>query len=235
MPRRKPPLPALLPAPVARPDGARLAEAADQYLRELVLDGPLASGAPVPIEEIALRLGVSRQPVRDAVNRMAADGLLEVIPQVGCRVARPDAGRVADFFRLFAAVEAVVAALAAERCTVQSAEELRSLARAASPAGSEGPSHRRVNRAFYAAIHAIAASHDLTAIAEGLWDRSDFYLRCAFGAFRFGATAERSHREMAEAIIAGDAIGASATMRAHLERIGELTSRQLAEADGSTA
>lgn len=230
MPRPKLSAVSPLPAPSSRFDGERLADAAESYLKELVLDGPLISGSVVPIDDIAKQLGVSRQPVRDAVNRLASDGLLEVLPQVGCRVARPDATRAADFFRLFGSVEGVVAALAAERRQPDSVEELKSLARARGAASNDGATERRLNRSFYTAMHELAASPELTAIAESFWDRSDFYIRCAFGRFQIGQTARRSHSQIADRIAAGDAKGASEAARSHLERVGVITSEKLAVA-----
>jgi hypothetical protein len=88
-----------------------LALAAERYLRGLVLDGPLGPGMLAPLEEIARHLGISRQPVRDAAARLADDGVLEILQQVGCRVPHPTPAVVADFSRLFAATEAVVVRL----------------------------------------------------------------------------------------------------------------------------
>jgi DNA-binding GntR family transcriptional regulator len=126
-------------------------------LRLLVLDGPLRPGVIAPIGEIARRLETSWQPIRDAAARLATDGLLEIVPQVGCRVPFPTPAVVADFFLLFPAAEALVARLGAERRTPDEARAFSNLAQAleiaAAAAGGPAdcdPRYRAINRAFYA-------------------------------------------------------------------------------------
>ncbi|MDP1962654.1 MAG: GntR family transcriptional regulator [Reyranella sp.] len=201
---------------------------AEDYLRGLLLDGPLRPGDAVPIELIARRLGVSRQPVRDAVRRIAADGLVEILPQIGSRVRRPDPHAVADFFRVFAAAEGVVVGLAARRRTKAEAldfqvetRKLLACAHAAGSAESRDPGHRAINRSFYASIHAMARSPFTVTLAEGLWDLSDFYIRAAFGSLYFSKRVQAAHRQMAAAIVAGETSRAEAATRQHLESVGD--------------
>ena len=56
-------------------------------LRELILGGELAPGARLGEVELADRLGVSRTPVREALSRLAAEGIVEIQPNRGARVA----------------------------------------------------------------------------------------------------------------------------------------------------
>jgi DNA-binding GntR family transcriptional regulator len=212
-----------------------LALAAERYLRGLVLDGPLGPGMSVPLEEIARHLGISRQPVRDAAARLAADGLLEILPQVGCRVPHPAPAVVADFFRLFAATEAVVVRLGAERRTPDEAAAFAHLAttleaEAGMAGGPEArdPRYRTINRAFYDAIHAMARSTFVAAAAESLWDRSDFYIGAAFGSLYFTAQVRQSNRAIVATVVAGDGAAAETATRLHLEAVGRRTSNALA-------
>jgi len=111
-------------------------------------------GAIAPIGEIARRLETGRQPIRDAAARLATDGLLEIVPQIGCRVPFPAPAVVADFFLLFAAAEALVARLGAERRTPDEARAFNlaqaleiEAAAAGGPADCD-PRYRAINRAF---------------------------------------------------------------------------------------
>jgi DNA-binding GntR family transcriptional regulator len=236
MPRPRtqaPPGPAL-PAETGAAAGLRLNERAERYLRGLVLDGPLAPGAPVPLEEIARHLGMSRQPLRDAAARLAADALLEIRPQVGCRVAKPAPRAAGDFFRMFAAVAGVTAALAAERRSPDQAAsigaEMRAIARAARARAPGPESHRTLNRRFHLAIHGCAGSPGVAALAESLWDRSDFYLRAAFGRITLTRPVLAAYTEIAARIAAGDTAAAARLMRGHLEELGAKVERALAPA-----
>ena len=74
--------------------------------------------------QLAERLGMSRTPVREALNRLAADGLLQATPQCGVTVPELRLDEIAELYRVREAIESQAARLAAERVT---GEELRSL------------------------------------------------------------------------------------------------------------
>src|SRR5262245_57451401 len=92
-----------------------LSERAYEHVKEMLVTGRANSSEWFPIEDIASRLEMSRQPVMDALRRLSIEGFVEIVPQVGCRPRKPSLQEVQDFFRLFSEGEALIAALAAER------------------------------------------------------------------------------------------------------------------------
>src|SRR4249920_1802129 len=93
----------------------RLHDLAYGYLKELLLGGGLEPGDQISSESVGRVLSISRAPVTDAIRRLTVEGLLEILPQVGCRVVRPVPAEVKDLYELFGATEGVIARLAAER------------------------------------------------------------------------------------------------------------------------
>ena len=93
---------------------ARAHDAYSHLMTEL-LEGELRPGDWLSVVELAARLKCSRVPVMEAVKRLAADGFVAIVPQVGCRVAMPEPHEVLDYFKLFATVEGCVTRFAAER------------------------------------------------------------------------------------------------------------------------
>ena len=82
-----------LPDPVAAPDRLNIASVVDQVyaaIRERITSGSLARGARIHQEDLAEELGVSRTPVREALRRLAAEGLVEMRTNRGARVADID-------------------------------------------------------------------------------------------------------------------------------------------------
>ena len=67
---------------------AQASKNATTMLRDLILAGALAAGSKLGEAELATRLDVSRTPVREALSRLAAEGLVEIVPNRGARVAR---------------------------------------------------------------------------------------------------------------------------------------------------
>ncbi len=185
----------------------RLAEAAYDHLKAKILDGTYAAGASVSVEAVVRALGMSRQPVMEAVKRLAGEGFLEIIPQVGCRVVMPERREIEDFFRVFSATEGLCAELAAARASDAELDELNAVAkrlgikRGMTP---EEQAHRyRIhNREFHGEIHKLAHSHTLHSVARGLWDRSDFFINTAIGTVPFVLRVREAVAEHADILAA---------------------------------
>lgn len=219
------------------PDGGSVtarAEAAYLHLKERLLEGDLTGGDKLSVVELTRALDCSRVPVMEALKRLASDGFVQIVPQVGCRVVTPRAADVRDFFTLFAAVESTIAGFAAARRTAAEVVEFKRLCaeidrltrRAGKPADRD-PAYRRINLMFHGCIHELARSPVTTAIAAGMWDRSDFYIKLAFGSLYFSRAVKDAHLAIRAAVIGGDAAAASRATRDHLERVGAAVAEAL--------
>jgi DNA-binding GntR family transcriptional regulator len=114
--------------PVATLDSRSLADRAHSELRRLILDGDLMLGAPIAEEALAARLGISRTPVREALRRLAEEGLVEAGGRQRARIAAPTDEDIAGIVAVRAALDALAAATCARRRDPQMLEELHSLA-----------------------------------------------------------------------------------------------------------
>ena len=223
------------PRPAAQGNAsARLGERCVVYLRGLLLDGGLDPGDPVSIDGVARAVGVSRQPAMDAVKRLAAEGFITVLPQVGCRVIRPEADHVEDFFALFSASEGLLAKMAAERRTPDESLAFRDSVTLIWKAIDQGgpiqpgdPAHRLLNRRHHAALHTLARSPVVAGISAGMWDRCDFYVRVAFGSVALNEGVRQAHRDICDAIVAGDGLRAERETIAYLWQLGQRVGRCL--------
>ena len=109
-----------LPTPVVRKPAKPRQVIHDQlleHLRDLVIEGELAAGARVPERLLCERFGVSRTPLREALKVLAAEGLIELSPNRGARIARPTAEDVAQALKVIGALEALAGELACARVT----------------------------------------------------------------------------------------------------------------------
>lgn len=84
-------------------------------LRSLVMSGEFEASMRLPEVALAERLGISRTPLRQAMDRLVAEGLLERIETGGCRVARFTLDDINDAIELRGVIEGTAARLAAER------------------------------------------------------------------------------------------------------------------------
>jgi DNA-binding GntR family transcriptional regulator len=168
--------------PVAASSGRRLAPVVYDLLKERLLDGEFRAGQRLSVESLRAEYGVSKQPVMDALRRLSTDGLVEIIPQVGCQVPTYSDADIADFFAIFAGTEAAVAAVAAARRTddqvidlVAVNDEIGRIAPDADP-GARARRYRALNRRFHRIIHDMAHSPVVTDLSRRMWDLSDLLI-----------------------------------------------------------
>lgn len=219
-----------------------LAQTAYAHLMQRLLEGDLAPGDRLSVVELADQLSCSRVPVMEALKRLDAEGFVEIVPQVGCRVARPDADEVRDFFELFAAVEGCVTRLAAARRDADDVREFKAVCarldqelKVAGGPEARDPRYRRVNLDFHSTIHRLARAPLACAVAAGMWDRSDFFIKIAFGSLYFNRRVRQAHLAIRRAIIDGDPDAAEAAIAGQLREVGASVAARLAAAGQSVS
>lgn len=190
-------------------------------VRELILHGQFAAGARLGEVELAERLGVSRTPVREALTRLAAEGLVELVPNRGARVASWSVAELEGVFDLRSALEPRLTGYAAPRARPDDVALLDELAAQMIAVGLPGPNQDLdalvpLNRRFHGRLVTIADQPALaTALAGAI--HAPIQLR-NFHAYD-EASLRRSlahHVEIVAAIRAGDPTWAQAVMTAHI-------------------
>jgi DNA-binding GntR family transcriptional regulator len=190
-------------------------------LRERIVSVRLAPGETVSEARIADGYGVSRTPVREALQRLAEDGFVEVVPQVGTFVARIDLRLVRDSHFVRESLECRIVGLAARR--IDEAGRARLRAHVADQrralAAHDAPAFFRADEAMHAGFAEIAghaSAWQVIHAAKAQLDRVR-HLSLASGARSRLRLAE--HRAIVDCVTAGDAAGAAEAMRAHLASI----------------
>jgi DNA-binding GntR family transcriptional regulator len=188
-------------------------------LRDMILFGHLAPGAPVTIQGLIADLGAGMTPVREAIRRLTAEGAL--LPQGNRRVAVPQmSAEMLDqvaFARL--AIEPNLAARAAGRLTPGMIDCLEAIDAKVNRAIETGnlPDYLAANHAFHFALYEAADAPVLLDLARSLWLRAGPSLRAVID--RFGReTAPDLHREALAAMRAGDARAVSAAIERDIQQ-----------------
>ncbi len=190
-------------------------------MRGLIMGGELAPGARLGEAELAERLGVSRTPVREALSRLAAEGLVEIAPNRGARVATWTVAELEGVFDLRSSLEPKLTAYAVPNAGPADVQELDDLAERMADIGCPGPKQDLdalvpLNRAFHDKLVTLAAHPTLaSALAAAIHPP---IVRRNFLTYD-EASLRRSlahHAEMVAAIRAGDPEWARAVMTAHI-------------------
>jgi DNA-binding GntR family transcriptional regulator len=188
-------------------------------LRDMILYGHLAPGAPVTIQGLIADLGAGMTPVREAIRRLTAEGAL--LPQGNRRVAVPQlSAEMLDqvaFARL--AIEPKLAELAAPRLTPAQIDRLEAIDTKVSRAIVSGilPDYLAANHAFHFALYEAADAPVLLDLARSLWLRAGPSLRAVIA--RYGREpAPDLHREALSAMRARDAAALSDAIRRDIQQ-----------------
>ena len=98
-----------------------------ERLRKLLVEGRIAPGAKLNERELAELLGVSRTPLREAIKLLAAEGLVDLLPNRGAVAVKLTEADVLDSFELLAGLEAMSGEFAAERISDAEITQVRAL------------------------------------------------------------------------------------------------------------
>ena len=203
-------------------------------VRELILRGDFPAGARLGEVELAERLGVSRTPVREALGRLAAEGLIEIVPNRGARVTSWTVAELEGVFDLRTALEPRLTALAVPQATDADITALDELAWAMLDVGTPGPDQDLdaivpFNREFHGRLVALA---DQPAMASALAGAIHAPIVLRNVHTYDAASLRRSlahHVEIVAAVSAGDPTWAQAVMTAHIRNARAVMVRAASE------
>jgi DNA-binding GntR family transcriptional regulator len=210
-----------LPEPAAAPDRLNIASVVDQVytaIRERISSGSLPRGARVHQEDLAEELGVSRTPVREALRRLAAEGLVEMRTNRGARVADVDQVGMRSSYEARTVIEPGAARLAAGRRLEEPLARMRAAVAAQRRSLRNVQRSFEANREFHLALAEASGNEFLVQFAERLWVArigETIYERQVQTQERMLLDV-REHEQIVEAIEAGDGRRAESLVRRHL-------------------
>jgi DNA-binding GntR family transcriptional regulator len=202
-------------SPVARP--VPLRQSVYEALVELVVGGRLSPGEHLVETELARQLGVSRQPVREALHRLEAEGWVDLRPNQGAFVHVPTDHEVDELLDVRELLEVQTARLAARSGSAEAVARLREIWRSAGAAARSGDASQIVaaNDAFHAELARMAGNAVLAELTSIVGRRVRWYYRQV--APVRGREAWDEHRELIDAVAAGDEDMAAEIARKHTE------------------
>lgn len=187
-----------------------------QVLRNQILQGKLKSGQPLRQDEIAARFGVSKIPVREALVRLKAEGLVTFYPNRGAVVSELSASEADEIYIMRVALETAVLARAIPRLTIanlQQAEDLLSaLDQEADPARWS-----MLNWSFHKVLYGPAGMPRLLDTLHTLHVNVARYLVLYLAEMDYQSTSQQEHRDILDACRFGNIEQAVARLEIHLQ------------------
>ena len=216
---------------------AALHEVAAHRLRQMLVENRIPPGAKLNERALAEVLKVSRTPLREAIRMLAAEGLVELLPNRGAIAVALDEDDVRNTFEVMAGLEAQSGELATERITPEELMEIKAqhFEMLAAYTRNDLPGYYRLNAQIHSAINAAAKNPVLTHTYN--------QVNARLQALRFRSNqdgekwknAVKEHEKMIDALEARDAAAIRALLLAHLRTKRDVVLEQLQSHGGTLA
>ncbi len=193
-------------------------------LKAAILDMNIyEDGADLRLDErsMAEQLGISRTPIREALARLAQDGLVEILPRRGVFVLRKSLEEVLEMVVTWAALESMAARLAAEMASDDDLKALRKFAmkHSADVARADIEEYSEANIQFHQKILELSRCSLLKTTADGLFQHMHAIRRRAMGESDRATRSVVDHMHIIESLEARDADLASRLVREHTMKL----------------
>lgn len=215
--------------------GAVLHGQVAQRLRQMLVEGLIAPGAKLNERELCEQLKVSRTPLREAIKTLAAEGLVELLPNRGAIAVQLGEADILNTFEVMAGLEGLSGELAAQRVTPEQLAEIEAMhyEMKAAYTRRDLSAYYRLNMAIHRAINAAARNPVLTATYH--------QVNARLQALRFRSNldgekwtrAVQEHDRMVEALQKRDGAALRAELVAHLGHKRDVVVEQLRAAQAA--
>ena len=213
-----------------------LHEQAAQRLRQMLVENRIAPGAKLNERELSAVLNVSRTPLREAIKMLAAEGLVELLPNRGAIAGELTEADVLNTFEVMAGLEAQSGELAALRITNAELQEIKAMHydMLAAYTRRDLPAYYRLNASIHSAINLAAKNPVLTLTYR--------QVNARLQALRFRSNqdgdkwkaAVKEHEQMVNALTARDPVAMRTVLMSHLINKRDVVITQLRAATNTT-
>jgi len=188
-------------------------------VRKAIVDGIYQPGESVRQEALARQLSVSRVPIREALSRLEAEGLVVLRPRRGYIVKELDVNEIIEIFELRAVMEEHAAYVATKARSSTDIREVQALLERMEVLSegtfSEAPQWVELNRRFHHRIFASSGRVHLSQAISNYRDWVDAYIRIEIAMTGKLAEAHQDHLQIVQAFVNGDADLAAQLSREH--------------------
>lgn len=198
-----------------------LTQQAYELIKGKILSLELRPGLFLNEATLCEATGLGRMPVHQAIHRLQAEGMMEVIPRKGIVVRTDSLQDIRQLIEARMAMEPNIVALAAERISDEQIKELRKLIKQSSSLlnQSQRESFGVIDRAFHRAVAEGSGNRFLADALRPLHERADLLWHLRIMPADGLAVTQREHEAVLEAIVARDPGAAWKAMHAHLESL----------------
>ena len=188
-------------------------------LRSQILAGKLLPGSRILQEQLAEEFGASRLPVRDALRRLQADGLVTIVANTGAWVSKLTKAECEDAYQIRERLEPLLMRQSAAFITQETISELTAIAEKMEASG-DVETFLRLDQDFHLLAYSHAPNGMIRDLIERLWNTTQHYRRAfaELSGVAAGSVTHLEHRLVLDAIVRGDLDDLEWNLAAHIRR-----------------
>ena len=187
-------------------------------LRRAIIEQALRPGQKLPEDAIGQQFGVSRTLVREAIGRLAVEGLVDLRHNRGACVAHPSLEEARGVFEVRRGLERMVIELLAGRLAPDQAKALTEHVAREESVGRDGPKSIRLAGEFHIMLAAMTSNELLLRYVRDVSSRCSLIL-ALYGRPHSSDCAVSEHRQLIQSLVSGDAKSAMRLMDRHLDAV----------------
>jgi DNA-binding GntR family transcriptional regulator len=187
-------------------------------LEEMILSGKLKPGERINESQLSSHLGVSRAPIREACRQLEKRGIVEFKARKGSFVYEIDVKEVIELYDIRAAMDALAAEKAAGQANRKELNGLKGFLKNMAEAIDAGDfkSYFKSNIDFHSGIVRLSRNNNLFSLTEGIYNKASLCRKTNLSLQDRVRTSYRQHKEILDAIEAGNSAEASRLMKHHI-------------------
>lgn len=195
-------------------------------IKARILDSEYAPGAQILEHEIAEQLGLSRTPVREALVRLQQENLLEIVPRHGVRISTLSPADMREIYEILESLEATAAEILTRRRPARTAllplsEACDTMERTLADETPDLRTWAAADEAYHMHLLQLCGNRRLASLVMSVWDQAHRARMFTLTLRPLPTQSTEEHRQIVDAILAGDASHAGELYRAHRRRGGE--------------
>lgn len=193
------------------------------YLLQAIMEGRLEPGRQLDEKEISESLGVSRTPLREAINRLAQEGIVEEIPYRGNFVRKFSTREVVDLYEVRTTLEMMAIRQAVERMSEEESARIASLVEQTAEAERLGDleAYGRLDKQFHELIARCSGNQMLMQLLGSMSAQINIVRHMANGSGKTAKKAQFDRERILAAVQSRDAEAAALFMEEHIRHVME--------------
>lgn len=204
-------------SPGSAPKPQTVADQICAVLRQAIVDGSLRGGAVLRQDDLALKFGFSRMPIRDALRHLETEGLVTIHPTKGAFVALMDKNEITEIYAVRELLELEALRLSCKRLGI---EQLQNAKRALDQIDTETDPIRwsALNTVFHMSLYGQCQNDRLLSLIRVQHNAADRYVSTLLSHLQYQGRSQEEHRELLAACEKADVRKATGILREHLQQ-----------------